>query len=106
MLFRSAQYAIPNFAKQVPDGDLRVTAEFVDNASLGQPSLHVGGEFGYRQQIYLRGGYVTGSGDASGASIGLGIRRGGIAMDFARGFGDSSTDAGNTPTYLTLRFLF
>ena len=101
-----AQYVIPNFAKQVPDGDLRVSAEFVDKASLGQPSLHLGGEFGYRKQIYLRGGYVTGSGDASGASIGLGIRRGGIAMDFARGFGDSSTDAGNPPTYLTLRFLF
>ena len=101
-----AQYVIPNFAKQVPDGDLRLMAELVDRASLDQPSLRLGGEFGYRKQIYLRGGYITGSGDASGASVGLGIKRGGVAMDFARGFGDSSTDSGNPPTFLTLRFLF
>ena len=101
-----AQYVIPNFAKQVPDGDLRLMAELVDRASLDQPSLRLGGEFGYRKQIYLRGGYITGSGDASGASVGLGIKRGGVAMDFARGFGDTSTDSGNPPTFLTLRFLF
>ncbi len=101
-----AEYQVPNFAKQVPDGSLRITAEVVNNTSFVGPSWHVGGEFGYRKQIYLRAGYVTGSGDASGASIGLGIKRGGIALDFARGFGDASTDAGNPPTYLTLRFLF
>jgi hypothetical protein len=101
-----AQYRVPEVERSVPGGELRLSAEMVARIGLADPSFRAGGEFAYRQQYYLRAGFVSGSGDAAGAAVGLGFRRGGIAMDFARAFGGFSSDQGQPPTYLTLRFLF
>ncbi len=101
-----AQYLVPGVEHSVPGGELRVTAEIVGNSTFASPSLRAGGEFVYKQQYSLRAGFVSGSGDAAGAAIGLGFQRRGIGMDFARAFGGFSSDAGKPPTYLTLRLRF
>jgi hypothetical protein len=101
-----AQYLVPNIEKNIPDGELHVSAEVVENTAFAAPALRVGGELGIKKTFFLRVGFAGSSGDGAGAAIGLGVKRGGISMDFARGFGGFSSDAGKPPTYLTVRFQF
>jgi hypothetical protein len=102
-----ALYTLPSIERLVPDGVLRVSAELVDKLAIGDPSLHVGGEFAYKGQVFLRAGLVNkGSGVEGRTAIGLGVQRGGISMDFARAFGGIASDQGTPPTYVTLRFRF
>jgi hypothetical protein len=101
-----AQYLVPGIEKSIPDGELRLSAEIVENSSFGSTSLRAGGELAFKKLFFLRLGVAGGSGDGASAAIGLGVKRGGISMDFARGFGGLSSDAGKPPTYLTLRFQF
>lgn len=105
-LHLAAQYTIPAVERAVPDGVLKVGAELVDNLSLQNSWLRVGGEFAYKQQYFLRAGLLDGSGDGSHSTVGFGVQRGGIAMDFAQAFGGFSSAAGKSPTYVTLRFRF
>jgi hypothetical protein len=102
----AAQYAIPAVERMVTGGVLKIGAELVDNLSLGNSSLRLGGEFAYKQQYFLRAGLLDGSGDGSRSTVGFGVQRGGIAMDFAQAFGGFSSAAGKSPTYVTLRFRF
>jgi hypothetical protein len=101
-----AQYVVPNIEKSIPDGELRVSAEIVEDLKFASPALRAGGELGIKKLFYLRLGLEGGSGDGASESIGIGVKRGGISIDFARGFGGFSSDAGSPPTYLTLRFQF
>ena len=101
-----AQYLVPGIGKSIPDGELRLSAEIVENSSFASTSLRAGGELAFKKLFFLRLGVAGGSGDGASAAIGLGVKRGGISMDFARGFGGLSSDAGKPPTYLTLRFQF
>lgn len=105
-LHLGAQYLVPGLEKSIPDGELRVGAEVVENTSLSAAALRIGAELAYKKTFYLRVGTGGRSGDGASAAIGLGVRRGGISMDFAQGFGGFSSDAGKPPTYLTLRFQF
>ena len=100
------QVHVPRIDSLVPGGELLVTADMVGNLSLSGPSFRSGAEFVYQKQFFLRAGFSTGSFDGAGAAIGLGLRRGGIAIDFARSFGGLSADAGKPPTFITLRFQF
>ncbi len=65
--------------------------------------MRIGAELGLQKQLFLRAGYASGSGDAAGPSIGIGFMRGALSLDFARVFGGFSSDAGQPPTFLTLR---
>jgi len=101
-----AQYRPARFEKVVPSAELRLNAELVDRLAPSRPSVRLGGECTFEQTYIVRGGFVTGGGDASGAAVGIGVRRGGLAVDFARAFGGFSADAGQPPTYISLRFTF
>jgi hypothetical protein len=101
-----ASYLVPGIEKSIPDADLHLSAEAVSTSSFGATTLRAGGELAYKKQFFIRLGYAGASGDGTGAAIGLGIKRGGLSVDFARGFGGFSSDAGKPPTYLTLRFQF
>lgn len=107
-LHLGAQYLVPSIDRLVPDGVLRVSAEVVDRPAIGDPALRAGAEFGYKEQVFLRAGLTPrfGSGNISRSAIGLGVQRGGLALDFARAFGGPASDAGTPPTYMTLRFRF
>jgi hypothetical protein len=72
------------------------------------PLPRVGAEFIWDSAVFIRGGYVVESADteAGGASLGIGfvVRR--LTIDFARSFSGLSADAGQAPTYLSLRVMF
>jgi hypothetical protein len=101
-----ARYQVPGVAARVADGELQLSGELIATGALAAPAFASGAEFAFKRQFFLRAGYLTGSGDAAGASVGLGFQRGALAMDFSRSFGGFSADAGQPPTYLTLRFQF
>ena len=101
-----ARYVVPSVDRVVTGGALHVSAELVDRPAFDNPSVRGGGEFAYREQLFLRAGYATGSGDLAGAAVGLGVQRGGVSMDLARVFGGFSADLGTPPTHVTLRFRF
>jgi hypothetical protein len=101
-----AQYEVPNIERSIAGGALRVSAELVENIHLSGPALHAGAELSIKKQFFIRAGVGGDSGDGAGADIGLGVTRGRVSLDFARGFGGFSSDAGTPPTYLTLRFQF
>lgn len=105
-LHLGVQALVPAITRALPGADLRWSAELVNRTSLNEPSVRVGAELGLQKQLYLRAGYASGTGDASGPAFGLGFVRGRLALDFARVFGGFSADAGEPPTYLTLRVGF
>jgi hypothetical protein len=94
---------VPRVATALKGAELRWTAEIVNRPSLDDPAFRIGGELGLQQQLFLRAGYASGTGDATGPAIGLGFVRGAVHIDFARVFGGFSSDAGEPPTFLTLR---
>lgn len=102
-----AQYLVPSVERLVANGTLRIGVDVVDRLlAIGNPSLRVGGEFAYKQEVFVRAGLLDGSGDGSHTALGLGFQRGGFSLDFARAFGGTLSDAGTSPTYVTLRFRF
>jgi len=100
------QARVPAVTRALAGAELRWAAEIVSRTSFKEPSVHLGAELGLQKQLYLRAGFVSGTGDATGASLGLGFVRGKLAIDFARIAGGFSSDAGQPPTYLTLRLGF
>lgn len=94
---------VPAVSRALPGAELHWSAELVNRTSLDDPAVRLGAELGLQRQLYLRAGYASGTGDATGPAIGLGFVRGALSIDFARVFGGFSSDAGQPPTFLTLR---
>lgn len=94
---------VPRVSAALPGAELRWAVEVVNRTSLDDPAVRLGAELGLQRQLFLRAGYASGSGDATGPAIGLGFVRGVLSIDFARVFGGLSSDAGRPPTFLTLR---
>lgn len=60
----------------------------------------------YQDRVYLRAGHISGGGDAKGPTLGFGVVAGRLSFDIARAFDGLSADAGEPPTYFSLRFVF
>ena len=105
-LHLGVQALVPAVASALPGAQLRWAAELVSRTSLDGPAVHVGGELALQEQLYLRAGYATGTGDGTGPAFGLGFVRGRLGVDFAREFTGLSADLGKPPTYLSLRVSF
>jgi hypothetical protein len=101
-----ASYLVPAVERAVTGGTLSLTGEIVTRAGGREPAFRGGAEFGYKNEVFLRGGLPDKSADGTSVTLGLGLKRGGLQLDFSRGFGGNSSDAGEPPTYLTLRFKF
>ncbi len=100
------QGLVPAVGRALAGATLRWSGELVNRTSLNDPAWRVGGELGLQQQLYLRAGYASGIGDATGPAFGFGFVRGKLALDLARVLGGFSSDAGQPPTYLSLRVTF
>lgn len=100
------QALVPAVGRALPGARLRWAAELVSLTSLSEPSVHLGGELGLQDQLFLRAGYASGTGVGTGPAFGLGFVRGKLAVDFAREFTGLSADLGQPPTYLSLRVSF
>ena len=72
----------------------------------GSPGLGVGAEVSYQERYQARIGYVANGPMGSGLTFGLGLSTGKFRIDFARMASAIQQQAGVTPTYLSLRYLF
>jgi len=99
-------YRVPAMQKLSPDAELLVAGDVVGDIQLGSPTMRLGADVGFRRTLHVRGGWVFDDSESSGPSVGLGVAIGGFVVDLARLFEGFSADAGEAPTYLSLRYLF
>ncbi|HEX9565935.1 MAG TPA: hypothetical protein VF981_18290 [Gemmatimonadaceae bacterium] len=100
------RYPLPD--RYAADAALNLSADVVDGLRIGRPLPRLGVEFAWQERAFVRGGYVFESriAEAGGPTLGLGFIRGGLVLDLARVFTGFSADAGQAPTYLSVRFGF
>ncbi len=100
-------YHIVALDKYLKDTQVNGAASVVTTRGESGAGFRLGAEVVYQNEVHFRAGYV---GDAnknnSNASLGFGVQSGRLVFDIARSFGGLSADAGQPPTYLSLRFLF
>ncbi|MDQ6611283.1 MAG: PorV/PorQ family protein [Gemmatimonadota bacterium] len=103
-----ARVRVPIAALDSNDTSLDVLSDVFSSPAYSGPSIRVGAVLTYSKDYVLRVGYKTpaGVGDNQGGfSVGLGLTKGSIGLDFARRF-DSTSQLGTAPTYVSLRFTF
>lgn len=101
-----AEYNLPFIARLVADTELRLAAAVISDTDINHPAARIGADLAYEKNIHLRGGYVANDANGARTALGFGIVAGRLMFDIARTFGGLSADAGQTPTYLSLRYLF
>ena len=101
-----AEYNLPFIAELVADTELRIAADVVSDKDIDHPAARIGADLAYEKNIHLRGGYVANDANGARTALGFGVVAGRLMFDIARTFGGLSADAGQTPTYLSLRYLF
>ena len=97
----------PRFASIPADVRVRGEADMivaVDGG--GSPGLGIGAEVAYLERYQARVGYVVNGPMGSGFTFGLGLSTGRLRVDLARMAAGIQQQAGVTPTYLSLRYLF
>jgi hypothetical protein len=99
-------YQLSSIAKYVSDVDVRVAADVVATETADNPSGRLGVDVTYQKNVHLRGGYIANDTDGAKAAVGFGLGTGRLLFDIARTFGGLSEEAGKTPTYVSLRFVF
>ena len=104
-------YEVPGLDRYTDDLDVRLSGDVVSALEELAPGVRFGGEAIWQRRLVLRGGYVfseagDGRGDAAGPTVGLGLVAGRLVVDIAREFQGLSVDAGQPPTYVTLRYRF
>src|SRR2546423_14425437 len=102
-----ALYRLKFIDHYVKDTELRIASSYINSRSFGGKSVRLGTDVMYQGKVHLRAGYVGHDrrGDAS-ASLGFGLQSGGFVFDIARTFGGLPADNGQTPVYVSLRYLF
>jgi hypothetical protein len=101
-----AEYKLPFIAALVADTEVRIAADIIADRNVDHPAGRVGADVTYEKNIHLRAGYVANDANGARTALGFGIGAGHLVFDIARTFGGLSADAGQTPTYLSLRYLF
>ncbi|HKC80364.1 MAG TPA: PorV/PorQ family protein, partial [Gemmatimonadaceae bacterium] len=102
-----ANYRLKFIDHYVKDTEFRLSGSFIDTRSFGGKAARFGTDLVYQDKVHLRAGYIGHDrrGDAS-ASLGFGLRSGGLVFDIARTFGGIPADNGQAPVYVSLRYLF
>jgi hypothetical protein len=101
-----AEYKLPFIATLIADTDVRIAADVIADKNVDHPAGRVGADVTYEKNIHLRAGYVANDANGARTALGFGIGTGHLMFDIARTFGGLSADAGQTPTYVSLRYLF
>ncbi|MFL5508119.1 MAG: PorV/PorQ family protein [Gemmatimonadaceae bacterium] len=102
-----AMYRLRFLDRYVKDTEVHAGASYIDSRDFGGESLRLGTDLIYQGKVHLRAGYVGHDerNDAS-ASLGFGLQSGSFVFDIARTFGGLPADNGQTPVYVSLRYLF
>lgn len=90
------------------NADFNLTADMIAGLGFERPLPRIGAEFVWENRAFLRGGYQfeVANSEAGGPSLGLGFISGQVHIDLARVFTGFSADAGQAPTFLSIRFQF
>ncbi len=101
-------YRYPMPERYATDAELNVSVDLTDGLHIDKPLPRIGAEFVWQKRAFVRGGYVFDSAEseAGGPTLGLGFSRNNLVLDLARVFTGFSADAGQAPTFLSLRFAF
>ncbi|MGH7653013.1 MAG: PorV/PorQ family protein [Gemmatimonadaceae bacterium] len=102
-----AMYRLKFLDRLVKDTELRASGSYVDTRSLGGKSVRFGTDVVYQSTVHLRAGYVGHDrrGDST-ASLGFGLQSGSFVFDIARTFGGIPAENGESPVWISLRYLF
>lgn len=102
-----AMYRLKFIDHYVKDTELRVAGSYIDSRNFGGRSVRLGTDVTYQSKVHLRAGFVGHDrrGDAS-AALGFGLQSGAFVFDIARTFGGLPAENGQTPVYVSLRYLF
>ena len=100
------RYRYDRFSGAAEDATVQVSAEVADELSFKSPSTYYGVELAWQNRVFFRSGYAHEQSENSGVSLGFGLSLGSLVLDVARMFEGFSADAGQAPTYLSLRYLF
>ena len=102
-----AMYRLKFIDHYVKDTELRALGSFVNTRTFGGKSVRFGTDVTYQGKLHLRAGYVGHDRRGStSAALGFGLQSGGFAFDIARTFGGLPADTGQSPVYVSLRYLF
>ncbi|HVF41180.1 MAG TPA: PorV/PorQ family protein [Gemmatimonadaceae bacterium] len=99
-------YQLTFLERYVSDVAARLAGDLIAAKNADDPSLRVGVDLVYQKNVHLRAGYIANDANGANAAVGFGVGAGRLMFDIARTFGGLSEDAGKTPTYVSLRFLF
>ena len=98
---------VPSTRLREQDVQVDVMADLLGSLAYESISARLGTTITYRGRYALRGGYTLVEGERGGPSVGLGVfLSDGMVLDLARRFDGFSAQAGQAPTYVSLRFLF
>jgi hypothetical protein len=102
-----AAYRLRFIDHYVKDTELRALGSFVNTRTFGGNSVRFGTDVTYQGKLHLRAGYVGHDRRAgTSAALGFGLQSGGLAFDIARTFGGLPAESGQSPVYVSLRYLF
>lgn len=99
-------YRLPQVERLAKDTELLVAGDLIHDIDANAPTARVGANLTWRRMYQLRGGYDFEDAEGGGPSVGMGFAIGGFVVDIARLFQGFSADAGQAPTYFSLRYLF
>jgi len=101
-----ALYRLKFLDHYVKDTELQLAGSYINSRDFGGQSGRLGVDLVYQGKVHLRAGYVGHDqrSDAS-ASLGFGLQSGSFVFDIARTFGGLPADNGQTPVYVSLRYL-
>ncbi|MFL5482340.1 MAG: PorV/PorQ family protein [Gemmatimonadaceae bacterium] len=102
-----AMYRLKFIEQYVKETEMRLAGSFIDSRDFGGKSVRLGADVTYQEKVHLRAGFVGHDrrSDAS-ASVGFGLQSGAFVFDIARTFGGLPAENGQTPVYVSLRYLF
>lgn len=101
-----AQYSLAVPESIASDTEINLEVDGVGELSFRHPAARVGTEISWQRRAHLRAGYIFDDAGAGGPTIGLGIVVGAVIVDLGRMVSGLSADAGQAPTFLSLRVLF
>lgn len=101
-----ASYRLRFIDRYLPDTDVRIAGELESAPGFDDAGVRLGSSVEYQNRVHLRAGWGTADTEASGPSVGFGITAGKLSFEIARTFEGLSADAGEPPTYFSLRYNF
>ena len=100
-----AKVRVPIQSLNESGATLDLSADILNSPALDGQAGGAGFVLGYKEQLFLRGGYKVQVGDAGGPSLGIGFERGQFGFDVSRRF-DGLGQLGTPPTYISLHARF